>query len=525
VVRSTLNEVTERRPPGRTIAVEEVRLDATDVDAAAAPADLRHAGGRRRRASLLVAAVVGALAAGATTITVIDPGGDADDAATAPSTTAPPPIRASAGDERRVMLREPPAGFELTDVREVHSGQVQPPATATLYARLRPSATEGEWVLAVLSPPASRLPLDVGFRRPSRTASLGATAGAVGWGSFGDETTAFDDAQGRVALTARGLEPGLTEVLARRVRIERGVVQLAAADLPAGLVEHAVWRLPPGLAFGRGLGGHAGEADGWHASYRAGDGGAIDVAASQIAPAEVGTVASISRFLLADAGTASVRGHAAVVGRSGRSIWVVWTEGATLVTVSISGVEPAAAVQVAAMVRLGSDGDWDEPAWPPTGQLVGGDLIGRIVGRGGLSGATSWWDVTAVIDGSEVVWALRTGHNAAAAVEQRTPISSPLTLIASGQQMYTRDPIGADAGELSDWYAVALAVGDPGLAGARLRLTTDGPVPATSEAALHAVRGVEGHVVAALVLPWTDHYTVEVVAADGEVLASATDLS
>jgi hypothetical protein len=515
--------VTERRRPGRTIAVEEVRLDGIDVDDATSPRGARQVGAHRRRASLLAGAVLGALAAGATAITLVDPGRDGDDARPPPATTAPRPIRASASDELRVLLREPPPGFRLTDVRQAEAAQVQPRATATLYAAHGASATEGEWVLAVCSPPAGRLPLDVGFRRPSRPTSIGAADGAVGWASFGDETTAFDHAAGRVTLTARGLAPGLTEQLAHHAAVQGGVVQLAAADVPTGLTAHTAWRLPPGLVLGRGLVADAGQPDGWYAAYRADDGATIDLAVSRIAPDDTPAVPEISRFVLADPETAIVRGHEAVIGRAGPSIWVVWTEGTSLLTVSMSGADADAALRAAETVRLGADADWDESQWPPSGEVGGSDLIDRIVGRGTLSGATSWWDVTAAIDGTEVVWALRTGHNAVAALEQRAPISSPLTLIATGQQMYTRDPVGADAGELSDWYAVALAVGDAGLAGARLRLTTDGASPATTEAPLDAVRGIDGSVVAALVLPWTQHYTVEVIAADGTVLASAAD--
>ena len=54
-------------------------------------------------------------------------------------------------------------------------------------------------------------------------------------------------------------------------------------------------------------------------------------------------------------------------------------------------------------------------------------------------------------------------------------------------------------------------------------MTTDGPGATTTEAALAAVRGIDGHVVAALALPWTDHYTVEVIGTDGTVLAWAAD--
>jgi hypothetical protein len=513
--------VTERRPPGRTIAVEEVRLDATDV-AADTPTGPPRAGDRRRRAALLVAAVVAALAAGATTVAVVDPG---DDQATVPTSTSTPPapVLASATDERRVLLAEPPAGFGLVAVRQTGGAHVQARATAVLHARPGASIDDDEWLLAVCSPPAARFPLDIGFRRPSHATTVGAAAAVVGRGPLGDETTAFDHPEGRVTLTARGLEPGTTEALARRVRIDHGVVHLAGAELAAGLVAHGTWRVPRGLAIARDLAADTGEPDGWHAAYRAGDGAAIEVAASAITSDEAEAVAPISRFLLADAAEATVRGHEATVGRAGGSIWVVWTEGSTLVTVAGTGIDAAAAVEVASSVRLASDAGWDEPAWLASAQLQGGDLTMRIVGRGALSGATSWWDVTAAIDGTEVVWALRTGHNVAESIAERAPITSPLTLIATGRQKFTRDPIGADAGEISDWYAVALAVGDARLAGATLRLTVDGPTPVTIERVLGPVRGIDGHVVAAVAVPWTQHYTAEVIGADGAVLATAAD--
>jgi hypothetical protein len=512
--------VTERRQPGRTIAVEEVRLDATDV-AAATSAGPPHAGDRRRRAAVLVAAVIGALAAGATTVAVVGPGDD--DAAVPSTTTSPAPVLASATDERRVLLTEPPAGFHLVAARQTGAGHVQPRATAVLHARPGASIDDGEWLLAVFSPSAARLPLDIGFRRPSEATSVGAVAGVVGRGAVGDETTAFDHPQGRVTLTARGLAPGATEALARHARIDQGVVRVAGAELPAGLDAHAPWRLPRGLAIARDLAADTGEPDGWHAAYRAADGAAIEVAVSAITPDEGEAIAPISRFLLAGATEATVRGYVATVGHARGSVWVVWTEGSTLVTVSVTGRDAAAAVQVAGTVRLGSDVSWDESAWLASAQLQRGDPTMRIVGRGALSGATSWWDVTAAIDGNEIVWALRTGHNVAESIGESAPITSPLTLIAAGRQMFTRDPIGADAGEISDWYAVAVAVGDAGLAGATLRLTADGRTPVTLEAALKAVRGFDGRVVAALAVPWTEHYTVEVIGADGAVLATVTD--
>ena len=515
----------ERRRREASVPVEEVYFD---VDGP--PPDLPPPAPRRRPPWRALAAVAVAAVVGVITVAIWDPGADT---ATTPSTTTGGPVRFDTIDEHRALL---PAstGFELT---RIDARQADPIASgvAVLYASAGATVDEGSWLLLVLDRESIHLPLDAGFDGPPQAAFIGRLPAVIGPGVIGDESVVFDLAGIRAAVTSHALAPGTAESIARQVRVVGGVPEIPADAVPAGLVAQPALRVPDGLDFAALP---SASSDRWDVAYVEPSGATLTLTVTTVAGEQSEAVGPLAAFFLDDVSAPTVRGVPAIEGERDGVRWLIWTEGSNLVTLAATGVAPERLVAAGDALVLALDPDWSEAGWRSARRVAdfrqesdarssSAADVARIVDRGSMPGATSWWDVTARLDQSTLSWTLRTGD---IPVERDTtsiggglPLERPFDLEAAGRQVYNLDPPGADAGEMSEWYAVAIVVVDPSLAGSMLRLTTDGPRAATTETTVHEVRGLDGHLFAAAALRWTDHYTAELVGPDGIVLAVASD--
>jgi hypothetical protein len=524
----------DRRHPVGTVQVERFELDGGDPPReASSPLDA----GDRRPPWRALAAVAGALVVGVVAVAIIEPGShDAGSPSTpAPTTTVPGPIRVASIDDLRALAPTPAAQSTLVSMNVVPEVQPTSAAASVLYLSAGASADAGTWLLLQVDDNPPLLPFDAGFVRPPRATFIGEAPGAVGRGLAGDETTVFDHLGGRVTVIGHGLLPGQTESIARNLEIEDGVAKVPDDQVPSGLHRQQTRYIPAGMDF---VHVPVQPRDRRDASYTLTDGGTVDVAVSAIEPDQAAAVVPTASFFLDDVTPVVVRGNIGTTGTQGDRRWLVWSEGRHLVSLGATGVGRDALVAFAADLRLATDRDWDEAAWS-NAVVVAGESearraeeasaapVTRIVDRGSLRGDVSWWDIGAVVDGDDLAWTLRTGENTVPGdtwtTDAGAPFRTPFALETNGRQIYNTDPVAADAHELSTWYAGAIVVVDPSLAGSVLRLTTDGPNVTIIETTVHPVVGVEGHLLAGAALRWTDHYTAELIGPDGTRLAVSTD--
>lgn len=495
---------------------------------------------RSRRGLLLgIGAIVAVLAIGVTAIAFWPSGTDETRSWHAerpepdgPRRTLPPPVieEEQPVNDRRIIVGEPPAGFQLADLIEGEPGYDDTdwlyPTTPVMFNAPDATYADGAFVHVYVDPGWGELPPDW-FGRPARSVDVNGRRGLRAPVRQGMLGTVFLDGDDVVNVVSAGLDLAQHESVANSVEVAGGTVTVANGALPPGVVE------VDGADYARfenHLYGTSWEAG--NAYYYGPDGyDLLDAAVVPVDADDIDRFAEGVRFFLAHAETVLVRGVTATVGTYEPGVEVItWLEGDLQVTLMGRGVGRDELVAAAGTVHLGGDADWADDEWdaaladveryPADGFEQGPDPVGDV--DGGTLSVGGLWTVNAEteagVEGPAAVhWRMRvsgaTGEDLVGQTEDVTSTAPSIQL--SWVSTWELEP---------RYYVAALAIGGIELRGASLRLTADGDPNAPLLVELHPVVGLEGLVMAGAVTQWTSTFTAELVAADGTVLATVTDL-
>lgn len=473
----------------------------------------------RRTTWRRVGLVLGAVAIGAVGLAVWGP--DPAPTDTAPPSTPPPttntlPAPIATDAALHLVLGAPPAGAQVVDAFVTGSdGGSNVGLRPTLYAGDDATIGRGPWLMirSVEEPDAR---IDLGFVTPPASIDVNGTPALLGRGRYADELLAMRKQGFSVEISAHGLPAGTVEAAARRLVISGSGVLLRRSAVPAGM---EVVRGENPIEFLDRIGGQP-PATG-SITYEVGD-ATVLAAVSRLPVDQITETKRVATVALDGAHDATVRGRSAVVGTRPDlrdSIVVVWTEANRRFVVQGSGLDEATVLALADSLRTSGDGGWDGAAWDQAvaaarqrATTVDADAgpTRRIDGDGS-------WSVSVALDPAthHAVWEF---HDGLGTTSIRSTDTLPAFVVATVRELTAST-------EPAPWHIGVGAMVDASHGAATLRLTVTDAVstPLSTEVALHAVEGLDGVIAAGVMLPWTDAYTAELLAADGTVLASASD--
>lgn len=425
------------------------------------------------------------------------------------ATTAAPGSPIDPAADVRVALSPVPDGLEPAWARrESAGGGVS--GTLQLFAADGTTWDTGPWVLVATGAQARQ----VWFRRPPVAVSTDAGTGWVGASGWGDETTVLDPTDSlpsSIAVVTKGLEPGAGASIGAMVGVDGNTVNVPASAVPG---MHSIDPGPVARWFG-GSSSTSGQIMYGGSTY-------VQVE-STLRDGSSGSTFD-GRYFLSGVRYLTIGGHPAVagmlhLGRNEQPV-VTWTTADRVIIVSGDDGTLDELIDLADDVVLPTDPAWRDALWEDAAgasietEVAEGTMPrNRLAQRPG-SEAGEWSFSASAIDSQAIAWTAQ--------------LDAPGSTIGFRASVALPGPaldVQVSRGQRSQDFAVmAFAAAEATSTGALLRLTVDG---ATHEVALHPpedATDLPGLLVAGIARPWTaGGFTVELVAADGTVIATRSD--